>query len=73
MSAGTTCVAILEIHFSAPLDHLIHFFAPGGFAEALLHDNARLVTAQARGRGLFLRWPGGQLLVGGELGNGCDG
>src|ERR1700730_13387720 len=51
-------VAALWIHLGAPLDHLVHFFGPDGFAEALLHDNARLVTAQARGCSRFLPRPG---------------
>src|SRR6266576_636523 len=56
-------IAVLGINIRAPLDHLVHLSSPGCLAQALLHDDARLVATQTRGRSLFLRGARWQLLI----------
>ena len=48
------CVVIAGIDDRSPLDHLVHFLRPCGFAEALLQDDPRLVALQAGRSGFGL-------------------
>src|ERR1039457_4028099 len=57
-------VVIVGIDDRSPLDHLIDLLRPCAFAEALLQDDARLVTVQAGCGGLGLD-ASGRLIVGG--------
>src|ERR1035437_2290426 len=57
-------VVIVGIDDRSPLDHLIDFLRPCAFAEALLQDDARLVTLQAGCGGLGLHGSGRQIFGG---------
>src|SRR5579883_2184250 len=57
-------VAVLRIDQGSPLGHFVDLLGPGGFAQTLLHNDARFMALRAGSRGLRLHGARRKLAVG---------